>query len=141
VKVAQHSHYVKLERGLQLLAYDVSDQTIRAGDPLTVTLYWKTQAPVPMNFQVYVHLIGADDYLYAQSDKLNPADFPTSRWPTTRYVRDTHDLAFADAPPPGEYRLVVGLWNSGTGERLKILTAAETFADGIVLPTRVVVQP
>ncbi len=141
VKVAQHSHYVKLERGLQLLAYDVSDQTIRAGDPLTVTLYWKTQAPVPMNFQVYVHLIGADDYLYAQSDKLNPADFPTSRWPTNRYVRDEHDLAFADAPPPGEYRLVVGLWNSGTGERLKILTAAETFADGIVLPTRVVVQP
>ena len=71
-----------------------------------------------------------------------PADFPTSRWPTTRYVRDDHDLVFQPAPlPPGEYRLVVGLWNAGTGERLGLVSAAETFANGIVLPTRITVRP
>jgi hypothetical protein len=142
VRVAQHLFYVRTQRGLQLLGYDVSDTTIKAGSPLAVTLYWKTQAPVPVNFQVYVHLIGPDDKLYAQSDKLNPADFPTSRWPTTRYVRDEHELVFQASPlPPGEYRVVAGLWNAGTGERLRPVTVTEIFADGIVLPTRITVQP
>ncbi|MBM4424015.1 MAG: hypothetical protein FJ030_11590 [Chloroflexi bacterium] len=142
VAVAQRPYFVQMERGLQLLAYDLSADTIRSGEPLTTTLYWKTQAPVPMNFQVYAHLIGADDQLYAQSDKLNPADFPTTRWPTTRYVRDDHKLVFqSGALPPGEYRVVVGLWNAGTGERLRPLVPVEMFADGIVLPARVTVQP
>jgi len=141
VVVAQSVYNVKLGRGLELLAYDVSDSTIRSGDPFTVTLYWKADVPVPINYQVYVHLIGPDDQLYAQSDKLNPADFPTSRWPTTKYVRDEHNLVFQSDPPPGDYRVVVGLWNAGTGERLPILSTATSFADGIVLPTPIVISP
>ena len=141
VVVAQYTHYVKLERGLELLAYDVSRAAIGPGDPLVVTIYWKTEAPVPINYQVYVHLIGSDDRLYGQSDKLNPADFPTVRWPTDRYVRDAHNLTFPAAPPPGEYRLVVGLWDAATGERLAAVSPAEIYADGIVLPTRIVVKP
>jgi hypothetical protein len=135
------NYYVKLSRGLQFLAYDIGNSKLRPGDLLSVTLYWKAQVPVPSNYQVYVHLIGPDDVLYAQSDKLNPAEFPTSRWPTDKYVRDAHELVFRSPPPPGDYRLVVGLWNAGTGERLQVLTGATTFADGIVLPTRIEVVP
>ncbi|MEK7328787.1 MAG: YfhO family protein, partial [Chloroflexota bacterium] len=134
VKVADYTYYVKLDRGLQLLAYDVRDLNIRSGDPLSVTLYWKTLVSQPHNFQVYVHLVGANGEIYAQSDKLNPADFPTSRWPTDRYVRDEHELKFNLNPPPGEYRLVVGVWNAGTGERLLPVPPAETLDEGIVLP-------
>ncbi|MBI3240715.1 MAG: glycosyltransferase family 39 protein [Chloroflexi bacterium] len=141
VEVAQYEHYVKLDRGFQLLAYDVHSSAIRPGDPLTVTLYWKTQAPQPHNFQVYVHLLDAGGQLVAQSDKLNPADFPTSRWPADRYIRDEHALKFNADPPPGEYKLVVGLWNAGTGERLQPVTPTEVFAEGIVLPTRITIQP
>lgn len=141
VRVAQHLYYVRMDRGIQLLGYDLNSTAIRPGEPVTVTMYWKALASVPMNFQVYVHLIGPDGMLYAQSDKLNPADFPTSRWPTTRYVRDEHDLVFQATPPPGDYRVVVGLWNIGTGERLQAETAAEIFADGVVLPTRISILP
>lgn len=139
VKVAEYSYYVKLDRGVQLLAYDVEEPLIAAGSPLEVTLYWKTLAPLPLNLQVYVHLIGPDGYLYGQSDKLNPADFPTSRWPTDRYVRDEHTLTFNSVPPPGKYRLVVGLWNAETGERLEPASPVETLAEGIVLPTEVTI--
>jgi hypothetical protein len=141
VIVAQTLYNVKLARGLELLAFDVSDTSVRPGDQFSVTLYWKAQVPVPINYQVYVHLIGPDDQLYAQSDKLNPADFPTSRWPTTKYVRDEHQLVFRGAPPPGQYRLVVGLWNASTGERLTVLSPATTFAEGLVLPTTITVGP
>jgi len=141
VKVAQRSFYVRLERGIQILGYDVHNVTINEGDPLAVTIYWKTESPVPRNYQVYVHLIALDGQLVAQSDKLNPADFPTSRWPTDRYVRDEHNLVFhAPNAPPGQYRLVVGLWDAASGERLKALTAADTSGEGIVLPTLVTIK-
>lgn len=139
VEVAEYVDVVQMDRGIQLLAYDVDEPEIRVGEALTVTLYWKTKVPVPLNLQVYIHLIGKDDFLYGQSDKLNPADFPTTRWPTDKYVRDQHEIVFGSPPPPGEYRIVVGLWNAGTGERLKVVSPAETFADGLVLPTRVVI--
>ena len=100
-------------------------------------MYWKAQVPVPLNLQVYVHLIGPDNQLYAQSDKLNPADFPTSRWPTDKYVRDEHTLVFQGRPPPGKDRQVTGLWNAGTGERLEVPATTTTFADGIVLPASI----
>jgi hypothetical protein len=102
---------------------------------------------VPFNYNVYIHLIGPDDQLYAQSDKLNPADFPTSRWPTTKYVRDEHQLVFQQPLTPGEYRIVVGLWRKDSadphdpGERPQPVAPDETFAEGLVLPTRIVVQP
>jgi len=141
VKVAQYPYYARLERGIQILGYDVGDVAALGSDELPVTIYWKAQAPLPLNLQVYVHLIGPDNVLYAQSDKLNPADFPTSRWPTDRYVRDEHALRFQSAPPPGEYRLVAGLWNAGTGERLRAVTPVESFAEGVVLPVRIIIQP
>ncbi len=141
VEVAQTQYYVRLQREIQLLAYDVSDTTIQPGQQFSVTIYWKADAAVPMNFQVYVHLIGSDGQLYAQSDKLNPADFPTSRWPTTEYVRDEHQLVFVRPdPPPGEYHLVAGLWNAATGERLEPVTV-DSAGGGVLLPTPILLQP
>jgi hypothetical protein len=147
VQIAQYLYYVKLEREIQLLGYELSNTSPRSGDPFAVTVYWKALAPVPFNYNVYVHLIGPDDQLYAQSDKLNPADFPVSRWPTDKYVRDEHLLVTQKPLIPGEYRVVVGLWrkpspdSNADTERLRPLTFAETFAEGIVLPTRIVVAP
>ncbi len=147
VWVAQYLYPAKLEHGLQLLGYDLSSPAVGAGDPLAVTLYWKALTPVRFNYNVYIHLIGPDDQLYAQSDKLNPADFPTSRWPTDKYVRDEHELVFQKSLAPGEYRIVVGLWRkdpndpNDPGDRPQPLAPAETFAEGLVLPTRIAVQP
>jgi hypothetical protein len=141
VQVAQTQYYVKLQREVQLLAYDVNSTNISPSDPLTVTVYWKAGAVIPINYQVYVHLIGPDGQLYAQSDKLNPADFPMTRWPTTEYVRDEHQLVFVrPSVPAGEYRLVVGLWNAATGERLEPVTTPSV-GGGIQLPTPILIQP
>jgi hypothetical protein len=81
--------------------------------------------------------------LWGQSDKWNPADFPTSRFPLDLYVRDEHEVALRPDAPPGEYRVVVGLWDADTGARMHVLdpNGAPTEADGILLPVSFTVRP
>src|SRR5262249_51523537 len=57
VLVAQYLYYVKFDREIQILGYDISDTTLHPGDPLTATVYWKALAAVPVNYNVYLHLI------------------------------------------------------------------------------------
>ncbi|MCZ7667047.1 MAG: hypothetical protein M5U34_07410 [Chloroflexi bacterium] len=55
-----------------------------------------------------------------QSDKINPGDFPTRRWPTDKFVRDVHTFLPPDFPP-GVYTLSTGLWVQSEGWRLPLL--------------------
>jgi hypothetical protein len=134
VLAAQHAQFARLGGEFALLGYDLSRGGLRPGEALSVTLYWKALAPAGYNYQVYVHLIGPDGKLWGQSDKLNPADFPTSRWPADRYVRDEHRLALAAEAPAGVYSIVVGLWDAATGERLAVRDEAGVpVGEGVVL--------
>jgi hypothetical protein len=134
VLVARQTQFAEVGREFALLGYDLGRNTLRPGDEVPLTLYWKATAPAFQNYQVYVHLIGPDGRLWGQSDKLNPADFPTSRWPTDRYVRDEHRPALSPNAPPGVYSIVVGLWDATTGERLPVFDAdGREAGEGIVL--------
>ncbi len=104
-----------------LLGYDLSKNEAVPGDNIWVTAYWKAQHILDINYQVFVHLLDEDGKLVAQSDKLNPGDFPTKRWPLDKYVRDQHQIALPETLSPGEYSLSVGLWVAEEGWRLPVL--------------------
>ncbi|MCC7361623.1 MAG: hypothetical protein IT317_19220 [Anaerolineales bacterium] len=135
VLVAQVQHYAPLQNNVALLAYDLPEPSARPGDEVPVTLYWKALAPVPVNLRVFVHLIGPDGQLWGQSDKWNPADFPTGRWPLDRYVRDEHEALLRPDAPPGRYQVWVGLWDPATNQRMPLLDEAgrPTGQDSILL--------
>lgn len=135
VLVAQHQKFAALENNLALLAFDLPKTSARPGVKVPVTLYWKAQAPVTVNLRVFVHFIGPDGQLWGQSDKWNPADFPTSRFPLDRYVRDEHQAMLQPDAPPGLYTVVAGLWNGESGVRMRVLDAngQPTEAEGVVL--------
>ena len=59
----------------------------------------------------------------AQSDKLNPGEFPTRRWPIDKYVRDDHQIVLPADLPPGQYEVAAGAWVQGDGWRLPLLDA------------------
>ena len=141
VLVARVNHFVPLESNAALLAYDPPRATARPGDKVAITLYWQALAPIAANLRVFIHVLRPDGTLVAQSDKANPADFPTSRWPIDRYVRDEHVLALPGDMPPGEYRVVAGLWDGETGQRMHVLDGAGqvTEADGVMVMERFVV--
>ena len=135
VIVAQHQALTPLEGDLALLGFDLPRTSAISGQSVPVTLYWKATAPVGRDWRVFVHFIAPDGQLWGQSDKWNPADFPTSRWPLDRYVRDEHTAQIRPDAPAGVYRIVAGLWDGDTGVRLHVLgpDGLATAADGILL--------
>ena len=105
---------------IALIGYDLSSPTAAPGDEITVTLYWQAQSDLDINFQSFVHLLGEDGTIAAQSDHLNPGDFPTRRWPLDKYVRDVHVLQLPSNLSPGDYALTTGLWVQTEGWRLGV---------------------
>ena len=121
--VASNRLAVNFGDQILLLGGDVAGQ-FGPGEVVDVTLYWQAQGELDIDYQVFVHLLKLDGSIVAQSDKLNPGDFPTGRWPTERYVRDPHQISLPDTLPQGAYRLTVGLWVQDEGWRLPVFDEA-----------------
>ena len=120
---AETDTLVQYQDQISLIGY-TAPTVVRRGSTVQADLYWKAQSDLDDNWQVFVHLLNAETAVVAQSDKLNPGDFPTRQWPTDKYVRDPHWLTIPDDLPPGTYRLTAGLWSLETGQRLQVADPA-----------------
>jgi hypothetical protein len=122
---ADHNLFADLGDQIALIGYDTSTMQAAAGDTVDLTLYWKAKRPLDINYQVFVHVLTADGALVAQSDRLNPGDFPTRRWPLDKYVRDEHSFQLPTNLAPGEYVVTTGLWVQTEGWRLPLFDENE----------------
>ena len=133
---AQFKQPAHLGGGIDLLGYDLPATEVRAGGTLPLTLYWRATAAVPKNYQVFVHLAQPGLPPWGQSDKLNPGDFPTTRWPLDKFVWDDHQLKVRSDTPPGDYRLSVGLYTLSDGQRVPVMDdKGQIIGDNVPLET------
>lgn len=96
--------------------------------PLTVTLTWQAVAAPQASYTVFVHLLDAEGRIVAQSDALPGSGYAANRWLPGEVVVDTHVLkvpAPAGDAPPGPYRLLVGMYDPITGQRLPAVDALQ----------------
>ena len=91
---------------------------LQPGTPFTVTLVWRAEETPSASYHVFLHLLGPEGGLIAQSDSI-PANWtrPTTGWLPGEYITGTHTLAIPPDAPAGEYALLAGLYLPG-GERL-----------------------
>jgi len=137
-----HEYFARLGSEVEVLGFEARQVEAHPGQTLPVTVYWKAARTPTVNYRVFVHLRGADGSLWGQSDKVNPADFPTTHWGTERYVLDRHSVTISTEIPPGQYQLYVGMWDEGTGQRLPAYDESGTYlGDSLPLPVVVNVQP
>ena len=137
---AQHKLQINFADQVMLLGYDLPRTEIASDDEIPLTLYWKAVKPVPHNYAVFVHLVRPPEHTWGQDDRLNPADFPMTRWPPDKYVRDEHRLPVLPGTPPGEYEIEVGFYRQDTGERLLVLEGGG-LAGSLRLPVKVHLLP
>lgn len=115
---------------LYLSGYTIADPQVKPGDVLSLTLYWTADAPANHYWSVFTHLIGPDEQPVGQDDKVPYGGlFPPTRWDAGIVVDDDYAITVAPGAPPGEYRLVVGMYDWQTGERLPLFDS-----DGNALP-------
>ena len=108
----------QLGSGIRILGYQIRGEA-QPGSTLHLTLYWEALGPVETDYTVFTHLLGAGDAMLGQMDHppQNGAA-PTSAWETGQRLADRYQIPVRDDAPLGPARLVIGMYDPTTGDRL-----------------------
>ena len=121
----------------RLMGYAVTDDTVRPGASLTVTLYWQALAPRVDRNSIFLHLVNSIGALSAQRDR-SPSlgNIPASHWKVGDVYADTHRLDPAEtAYAPDATMVQVGLYYPN-GTRLSAYdVSGQPLGDAVTLAT------
>jgi hypothetical protein len=108
---------------------------VEPGTTLTVTLVWRAESETDISYRVFLHLIGPDGGLIAQSDGV-PVDWtrPTTGWLGGEVITDVRALTIPTDALAGGYALYAGLYTP-EGGRLSTTDGADA-----ILVTEVVIR-
>jgi hypothetical protein len=108
---------------VKLLGYDVDESDYRAGDMISVTLYWLALQEMDKDYKVFVHLTDEGvTQLVAQSDRWPVYNFsPTTRWQAGEIVWDRHEMQIPAEATAGVYKLSTGMYLLETMRNLDVL--------------------
>jgi 4-amino-4-deoxy-L-arabinose transferase-like glycosyltransferase len=115
---------------------------IKPGRAFLLRLIWQTQNLMDESYTVFVHLLGPDDQIWAQQDRIpGGGDYPTTAWVKDEVIEDVFALIPAADAPAGDYQLAVGLYQAKTGERLRMYNARTgAVGDMALLPARLLLE-
>ena len=130
---------VEFDNLARLVGYDPAQpaEGVKPGENVPLTLYWQALGASERPCTVFVHLLDDRGDILGYGDS-EPAggELPTTGWVAGEYVKDPHEVAIRADAPPGTYRLAIGVYDPGTGERLKTPDGA----DYIVLDPPLIVR-
>jgi len=99
---------------IELLGFDRE----ASGDELELTLYWRSLAPVAVDYDVFLHVTAADGTILSQIDREPVSGLaPTGQWQPGDIIRDRYRLAL---PQQATYSVYVGLYERDSGRRLPV---------------------
>jgi hypothetical protein len=125
---------VRVGEGFMLMGFDAPLGPVTPGQAVPVTLVWQAMGEIDQDYKVFVHLLDADGQPVAQSDAV-PANWtrPTSGWQVGEFVLDAHTLNLKTKLSPGEYRLVAGMYETESGQRLPVAPGGDVVELGKIL--------
>lgn len=115
---------IRFGETLRLLGYDLHHDAPAPGGEQAFTFYWNAPEPPPQNYSLFLHLVPARGVTpLAQTDG-NPA-MPqrlTQTWtrPEETLISPRFTLSLPADLPPGDYRVLLGLYDYETGARLPV---------------------
>jgi len=106
------------------------DGDARPGGQLQLTYAWYARTRPTAIYAVFNHLIAADGSPVAQQDGWpQEGRVLTTQWQPGEYVEDHYTLVIPAGAPPGPYRLVVGMYNATTTDRLPAVQDGQRLLD------------
>jgi mannosyltransferase len=110
---------------VRFLGYDLDSESVRAGEAVSVTLYWQALSPMEFSYSVFTHLLGPANEIIGQKDGV-PQDgtHPTTLWEPGEVIADTYVIGIHPDVVPGTYPLEIGMYRPETGVRLAVFDAA-----------------
>jgi hypothetical protein len=114
-------HALPVDFGAQIHfgGYSISPEPPLPGQPARLTLFWQALASPDIDYSIFLHLRNDMNQTVAQLD-VSPQR-PTSDWWSGDVLHDTVNFQLPAGLLPGRYRLLVGLYNLKTLERLPVV--------------------
>ncbi len=104
-----------------LLGYDAPDTVTLDNNHFPLTLFWRTEAEMDIAYTVFVQLLNPAGQVVAQVDQQPLAGAaPTTTWLPGEVLTDAYTLTLPAEMPPGLYRVIAGLYDPATGQRLPV---------------------
>lgn len=86
-------------------------------DEPVITFKWLATGRPAADYTVFIHLWAGGEQRHGFDSQPLSGDYPTGLWEAGEVILDPHRLDLSGVPP-GEYRLLAGLYNLASGERL-----------------------
>ncbi|TEU13905.1 MAG: hypothetical protein E3J21_17515 [Anaerolineales bacterium] len=129
--LAEHSHVYDVEpvglpvailgdNQIALLDYRI-EGPLRHGATVRLNVLWQALRPLDEDYTVFVHAVDGEGAIWGQRDtEPQEGEYPTTEWGLGEILQDRYELQIDVAGPREGYQLVVGMYASETGERLKM---------------------
>jgi hypothetical protein len=121
--------------------YDLSRQTVDAGETFDIDMAWTTVAPPAADYQTDVWLVGEDGLTWSAKGTERPRVFedapPTRQWLPGEWAWDSREASVLSGAPPGRYDIVLTLFDKAT---LAPLTLRDAVTGAPLGPTAVIGQ-
>ncbi len=120
----------------QLVGLDLPLTTVKPGQNLPLTLYWRATARFDKNWTVFVHLTDSQGQIIGQQDQPpGGGQFPTLGWLPGEYLTDSYNLSISPDAPIGQppNLLSVGLYDPHDFSRLPVLANGQVIGDHVML--------
>jgi hypothetical protein len=103
----------------ELVGYSFGLASVRRGQTLPVAIYWRGLIPSGASYTIYVQAIDREDRKAGQIDAL-PCNGRclTTMWRPGDVIGQRYDLPISPDAPPGEYQVIVGMYDLETGVHL-----------------------
>jgi len=142
-EVPQMEHQLgwRLGEGIKLLGYDV-DERVKAGQTLTLTLYWQCVSQMDESYTVFTHLLDENNAIRGQSDSLPAAgEAPTTTWIEGEVITDPHEIVAHTQGHTGRHVIEVGMYELQSGQRLPVYDAQQNLVGDRILLHEIAVRP
>ncbi len=96
-----------------------SSRHVTGRDAVRIELHWRVVAPPARDLFLFVHVLDIHNHIIAQHDG-QLARVPTSLWQAGERYRSRAAVLVPPDTPPATYRLVIGVYDPRTGERLRL---------------------
>ena len=108
--------------------------SVLAGDELVLSLDRMALHKPARALTQFLHLFSLEDGSFAAGFDEQPfgGRFPARDWPVGQVLRDDWRVTVPPELAPGEYRLVHGMYDAQTQERLRAVMEGETLPDGLL---------
>jgi len=116
-----YPQWARVGESIAFLGSQLDRFPVEAGAYISVTLYWRAEAPMQKSYTAFVHLLDGEGERWGQVDRPPfGGNHPTDRWLPGQIMADTFGIPVSPDAPPGEMLLAAGFYDPDTGERLPV---------------------